>query len=285
MSGPKKTSYEIERQRREELERQRQLRLENQRRINQKILDDLQLKLDNFIKIRKDSIERVNSWIRTSEQENRLNNFRSVQNQINGIENFIVKLNEIEKNLISKEKERERIAEENRILFYENQIIKEKLNSVLEEKEILNEGIKQRVSMFAGMIKDSEDTSLKTKKQIEEFLSKVALIKEEFEKKRNEQEFVKQTIISGFDGGKGSESGGNVTGTIGNTPVKITFDEGNKIIFNIDESKGGCMSTIDKIEKVLAEKGIGLGDIFIQKTGQTVRRASTVTNSNGKVRA
>jgi hypothetical protein len=278
MSGPKKTSYEIERERREELERQRQIKLENQRKINQRILLDIKSRLNSFTKIRQDSIERVKSWITSAEHENLTNNFRAVQNQINGIENFLIKLSGIESNIISREKERERIAEENRILFYENHIIKEKLKSVLEEKEILNEGIKQRVNMFCGMIKDSEEVSLQTKKQIDEFLNKISGIKEAYEKRRNEQEFVKQTIISGFDGGKGTESGGNVNGTIGNTPVKITFDEGNKIIFNIDESKGGCQSVISRIEEKLAGSGISIGDIFIERTGQTLRRSNPNIN-------
>lgn len=359
MSGPKKSYYQIERERRQRLEAER--RQNEQLRLSNKI-SQIKNKLNSYTLVSVSDKDKAINWISEAESHLRNNNEWQADNQLRGVENYFLHLDRVEKRVKEAQireqqqqdletKKKIKLAEQieefkefitslkplnskysfiiNRVSEWLNnakndfnsgsldncgrglhgitkflekdktninldlQEVQERTNllnqleNILQEKEILTEGIKQRVEMFGKPVRESIASNTIIKEQdmanIKQFLSQVEQIKQDFELKKAEQDFVKSTLMNIVGG---SESGGSVVGSINGQSVKISFGENadSKIVFNIDESKGGsCMGAINSINQSLAKEGINLGDILVERTGQKIRLNGSSNQNQDRV--
>lgn len=230
-------------------------------------------KLEVYKEILSGFIERnqyayTQEWIKDIDTYISKNEIENAERSLKGIENFINKNNlSIKCQLVSQQKQ-----------------LLDTINSVLEEKELLTEGIKERVKIYSNIINKANRTLEKIRKEdqteIDEFLKKIEEMRNLVNQTNLEQMYVRDVIKSGFDDGKGDNSNSSISGFIENVPVSVSFNQNNKIIFNIDDrDHGNCMSVIDKIHSNLKHNSIELSDIIVERTGQRI----TLNQQNSQI--
>lgn len=212
----------------------------------------------------------VSEWIKNAEDSILSDDIYSAQNQLNGIELFINKHNDSINNKIS--------------IYDENQQIIDKLNTISDETEIMNPGIRQRIDKFTTLVqnqmKSNDKVSQNDLNNINQFIQQVSIIKEKHNLNKIEQNYVKDSLLSLFSDDANSNDDGSISGVINNQSVKISFENtSSNIIFNIDDSKGGsCQDTLKKINSHLMNNEIDLGQVKVVKTKQTINLNNTNTN-------
>ncbi len=266
MSGPKDVRYRIRDTKRQEIENQRRLQ---EQKDNRKILNTLREKVKNYKLVQEDKLQRVKKWLKEAESLN--DRMQFIRNKVNGIQSYLERMDKLEADLRNKPK----IIEEKSEELLEAEYLNDQISSVLKEKEIMNDGIKQRVEYFREHFKNSVYADDSIREQIKIFLDNVEELRQNLNKESAEKDFVKKTISSFTDGGEGKAING----------VPFTFsvsEEGTlkKIIINIDESKGDCSGTLDVFNHQLNSAGIAVDSIKIQKTGRIIIPDNTSINTD-----
>lgn len=223
--------------------------------------------------------ERFSEWLAEVNEKSQQNNVSAARNGINGIQKFWQK---------NESKIEDHLKSYKTILS-----VKNKLNSFLEEK-FCTKGIEERVYKYIENLNELSSKRQKyqeseLKSTIDNFFEKVDTIAEEYEQKKAEETYIRDSIISVMDSdAKGgvnktsqlSKKSGKINkgevvnsykGKIEGTDVTVHFaDESNQVIFNVDENSSKCMDTIEKANNKLQDRGISIDEVVMEKTGQKI---------------
>jgi len=273
MSGPKISPYEL---RRIEKERKKQ---EQIREINSRVeeiknrLFDLQTE---YKELANDLVRDINSQINYISTSGDL---RVAFRQVRKIENIL--------------KEGERILKEDRVFYDKVKIEKErqmkKAQTILNElenieneyKEIINDGIKQRVESFKKAVKLNPDNK-NLLSQIEAFEGNLSKMYAEFLEKEENKRYVADTFSDILGGNVEKGDGGLfVEGSIDGVPIKVRVEDRN-INFDTPED-GSCESAMTKIVKELENREIKLGPIKALKSGKVFNQTTQTVRERIRV--
>ena len=269
MSGPKKSSWQIQREREEArrkeraLERQRQVD-EIKNRISNCIneLNNLKNKYPELIK----NVERnINEWIK--ETQNSLSgDLRDSFRKIRGIENY---LSEQKDNL----KDKQRVLEAKRIIEEKKRMITNSLDDLKNDyKNIMNDGIIQRIEAFKKSININVENK-NTFKQIEDFKKQLFKMEEEYLEKQENTKYVadKFSEILGANINK-SDDNFTIKGDIEGVPITVKLNTKNNNIDFDTPVNGSCKKAMETIQKKLSDCNINLGEIKVVNTGELLNK-------------
>jgi hypothetical protein len=230
MSGPKKSQWEI----RQEIieQRRREKARKRAKQINEikERIKSVQIKLNSFSErypdvVSQNIINLINEWIRDI---NLNGDLRDAFKKIRGIENYV---NQQEKILQSKQEKIDARREMERIKQEKIKNIIDSLESLKEDyKEILNDGILQRIELFKNAIKANPDNK-KTLSQIEQFKQQLFKLQEEYEEKKYKTEYVADKFSKILNGDI-KKNGDNleISGNINEVPISVKLNYKNSNI-------------------------------------------------------
>lgn len=300
MSGPKKSSYEIKQEIREAQARERQRKRKNQIDKIEGEIRQYQSQLNNLAgkygAIASNVIDNANRWLNDVRRATN-GDLRDCWRGLKGVGSYLSKqeqkLSKIKKrNDIQVRKEREaaekrQIEEEQKALHQAKiDIALESINSVTNEyKEILNDGIRQRIDIFSKSIRANPDNP-NTLKQIEEFKSQLSKQYEEYLRVKNETLYVAETLSRalGADVKEGSDGILTVAGTIEGVDISVKLHPNNNDIDMDTPLDGSCKQGLNALTRKLGEANIDLGAIKVLNSGQ-VWNAVANQNRQQKVRS
>jgi DNA repair exonuclease SbcCD ATPase subunit len=271
MSGPKKSKWEI---RQEIIEQRRREKARKRAKQVNEIKERIKLaqnKLNSFSKIYPDIsqniINLVNEWIRDI---NLNGDLRDAFKKIRGIENY---LNKQEKILKSKQEKIDAKKEMERIKQEKIKNIVKSLETLKEDyKEILNDGILQRIELFKNAIKANPDNK-KTLSQIEQFKQQLFKLQEEYEEKKYKTEYVADKFSKILNGDI-KKNGDNleISGNINGVPISVKLNYKNSNIDLDTPLDGSCKRGLEALQKSLNKENIFLGEIKVLRTGEILNR-------------
>jgi len=284
MSGPKKTAYQI---RQEEYQRRKELQadkrdmqideIESQISLCQKMTNTL---LKEYGSMATTTKNRVDEWI---DEIDKTGDLRYCFKALRGIESFIEKQKpllksrkkkqDIKREALEKEaeKKREHEAKIARVVSYLTSIEKE-------YKDILNDGIKQRVTLFKNAMRTNPDNQ-NTLKQIKSFKTNLHNTYEEHLEKVENTHYIAD-VLSEALGAKiqKSATGLLIDGSIDSVPISVKLNHNNNSLDLDTPMDGSCRRGLDALIKKLDRANIDLGAIKVVKTGQTINHAQTLKN-------
>jgi len=272
MSGPKISPYEL-RRREKERKRQEQIK-EINTRINEikSKLFDLQKKYKDLANDLIKNINRQLAYISTS------GDLRVAFRQLRKIENT---LKEEEKILKEDKAFYDKLEREKQIKNKKAQMLLEELENIENEyKEIINDGIKQRIDSFKKAVKlNPENENLLN--HIEEFEARLSKMYGEYLEQEENKRYVAD-VFSEILGGnvEGGDGGLFVEGNIDGVPIKVRVED-KDIHFDTPED-GSCIKAMDKIVKELEKKEVHLGPIKVLKSGKILNQTSQRTRGRIK---
>jgi len=280
MSGPKKSYYEIR-------EEEYQKRKEKQRAKRKNQINDINSKLD-IIKNRVDILEKnnidisqVNVWI-NDVKNNTQGDLRDCFRQIKGIENYLSK----KENLLKQKQEKLAKEEEQKRVYQEKiNIIIDGLDDVKNDyKDILNDGIIQRVELFKNSIKANPDNP-NTLKQIDNFKQNLFKQFQEYQTQQDDSKYVANIFSDALGGNidKIDDETLSISGSIDGVPISVKLNKNSKNIDFDTPMDGTCTKGLDALQKKLNNANINLGAIKVLKTGQTLN--TTNQNKNSRINA
>ena len=269
MSGPKKSSWEIQQEIKEKRKKEKaQKRAKQIDEINNKIssIDSQMSKLrEKYPEITKNIEKIVDEWI--NEVEVNLNgDLRDCFRKVRGIENYI-------KNQKSTLKDKQKVLDAQKIIEEKKRIIVDSLESIKDEyQDILNDAIIQRVEIFKKSILANPD-NINTQKQISNFKIQLFKMQEEHLDNRENTKYVADTFANILKSdikvnGDTLEIQGNIDGVpIG---VKLNYKNSN---INLDTPvNGSCKKAINTIQQKLNNSNINLGEIKVINTGEILNK-------------
>ncbi|MEA3315157.1 MAG: hypothetical protein U9Q30_04820 [Campylobacterota bacterium] len=279
MSGPKKSYYEI---RQEEYQRRKaEQRAKREAQINDinmqigSIENRLSNLLNNGI-----NTNMINNWISQARDTN--GDLRDCFRQIRGINNYLSN----KENLL-KQKQKKLAKEEE-----EKKVYQEKINTIIDGldevksdyKDVLNDGIKQRVELFKNSIKSNPD-NLNTLKQIENLKQTLFKQYEEYQTQKEDTKYVANIFSDALNTNINEDGDGSlsISGSIDGVPISVKLNKNNKNIDFDTPTDGSCKQGLDALQKKLNSANINLGAIKVLKTGQTIN--ATQQNKNSRIKA
>ena len=269
MSGPKCTNYRLQEQRRRELERKR---LQQEKQKNLQILTKLKQRINSYQYLQENQKNQLLVGIKNAEKETQEDKYLAAQKLIQGIKLY---LDVLERN---QQRAEDKIESEQLIARAmpndKNHILLNEINTINNYTDIKDNAIEQRVDYYTNVINKSLENNVplssKDERNIRLFIDKVDEMKSDYDKNIAQKQYV-QSVLGEIIGAKHVKGSNNISGSIGDTPVNVNFGSDGEIIFNISDGNIGCHDALDRINKSLKAKQIHLGDVYIERTGNTIK--------------
>ncbi|MCB5261251.1 MAG: hypothetical protein LHW64_08770 [Candidatus Cloacimonetes bacterium] len=277
MSGPKKSTWQINRERQEQLQKRR---LQERQRLTAQVTLELVHAHSRLKSCQKEFgnsadyiVSRVSQWIEEAEL-NCVFNPRIAQNGLKGINIF---LDSQIQNLKEKSRQAQQAEAEAQKLRVEEE---RKMQKALQYTRffddlaelypnVINAGIAERIELYKqALIANPENQD--TIRQLEDFKLKLKEIIETYEIQQAQYQHLRAALgkIITAEGTAPDDPGGSFTGVLNGSPVTITLDpQGHQITFDIPEG-GNCKASILKLVRSLEKDGIDLGPIQVLRTGE-----------------
>lgn len=251
--------------------------------------------------------QRVESWLVSAENHAK-DDLRIGWQELNGAKSFLTrKEGFLKKRPVQlPQEEIDEVAEPS-----EAELLLSELDDVLSDNPaVSNPGIIQRLDLMRGAVKVNRENP-NTLEQVKTLLAKVNEMVEEYEIRKKEREFAirafaevvgaeppapdaGQAALQGdkhlgeaSQGEKRTAGGGftpaSFSGSISGMPITVVFEDGNNIRLNTPEG-GDCKTPLKTLMNKLAEKGIELGSVRIDRTGENWNPVST-GNVQNRMRA
>jgi len=283
MSGPKKSRWEIDqeirekRKREQEAKRRAQIEEINQRlNIAQSKLESLSIKysevIDNSIK------NMILSWIREVDTNGDL---RDAFKKLRGIENYLDKQKAILQSKQAKldaKKEAQRLKEEKI-----NNILASLQELKIDYKDILNEGILQRIELFSNAIKSNPDNQ-RTLEQIKQFKKQLYKMQEEYQEKKFQTDYVADKFAKLLNSDiKKNGSNLQIKGKIDGVEISVKINYKNSDIDLDTPLDSSCKRGIKALLDGLKKENINLGEIKVLRSGEVLNRQSS-KNSTKRIK-
>ena len=292
MSGPKKSSYEIREEIRARREAERRQRREAQiREIEERIYQYEQQLIElerKYGHIALNVSTNIQNWL-SEVKVNIDGDLRDCWRGLKGVENYLnkqeKKLKIIKQKNDAKEQMRQQAEEEKALHQAKIDTILESLESISQEyKEILNDGIRQRIEIFSKSIKANPDNQ-NTLNQIQKFKSQLSRQYEEYQNKKEDTEYVANTLSKALGGNikKGNDGSITINGSIEGVQISVHMHQNSKDINMDTPTDGSCRQGLDALVKKLHDANINLGPIKVLKTGQ-VYNTTTQKSNNQKTK-
>lgn len=284
MSGPKKTKWEIrqeEYQRIKEEQRKKRLNQENEIRneINS-IKKSLNFLISKHQNLAQNIVKAATQWL--NEVEHNISyDLRDCWKGINGINNYIKQQETLlfqQQQQINEEILRKQIFEAKVSL-----IVKSLDEVKTDYKEILNDGIIQRVDLFKKSIISNPDNE-NTLKQIEQFKQNISKQYDEYKNQLESRKYVANSFAQALNSTINETSDGNyfISGSIDGVPISVNLSSTSYDIDMDTPTDGSCYKGLEALQKHLHSSNIDLGPIKVLKTGKVLNHT---IQKNDKVNA
>lgn len=284
MSGPKKTKWEIRQEEYQRIkEEQKRKRLAQENEIKNEIYNiknTLTFLISKHQHLAENIVKASMQWL--NEVENNISyDLRDCWKGINGINNYIlqqqVRLSEKQQQIDEK--------------ILKKQIFEAKINLIIKSlhdiesdyKEILNDGIIQRVELFKKSIISNPDNET-TIKQIEQFKQNISKQYDEYKNQSENRKYVAKAFAQALNTTINETSDGNyfVAGSIDGVPISVNLSSTTYDIDLDTPTDGTCTKGLEALQKHLHSSNIDLGPIKVLKTGKVLNQT---IQKNDKVNA
>jgi hypothetical protein len=299
MSGPKKSSWQIERETQRRLAAER--RMEKEAELLQAI-EDCELDADSlrseFGHIAESACDNVNEWMEQARAAID-GDIRQGWRQVNGAQKYLARtrasFEERAERARTREAERSAAAAEQAARVEHQMRSLRKLDPFLGRMESLlatcpaldNEGARQRFEIIATAVKRNPENP-NTAKQAMDLCDRLEKIAEEYEQRQQERRYV-SNAFSGILGCAPSPAGGacpeSVTGSIAGMPLTVHFDKRSGAIRIDTPEKGDCKNALKTLAGQLGKRKIALGPVSILRTGEIWNPAKSIYDHDLSVNA
>jgi len=280
MSGPKRTTWQI---RQEEYRRLK----EQQARNRQRQIDEINLKIRELRKacekLPQHSKAIVNQWLNEIDTSGDL---RICFRRIRGVKNY---LSSQEQKLKKQAKERMAFEQKQKELELQRELQKQRINSLVEDleaikddyKEILNDGIIQRVELFKNSIKTNPNNN-SVLKQIDDFKLQLNKLYQEYIDKQEQREYVAESFAKILNTHIDKDDNGNfeVNGKIDGVSISVSLPSDSNHIELDTPTDGSCKRGLKALQDKLLQADIDLGVIQVLKTGEVLNQNKTLKIDN-----
>lgn len=253
-------------------------KLQQQQKVSEKLenvkneIANLRIEFCNEIS---NLLKQPENWLVEAEKELKMN-IRVAENNIKGIANYL------DNNQSQITTMRENIVKQEKVNRME-----ETLKSIeIDNPDIMNAGIKQRIDLFIQQIQNNPD-NVNTLKQIEQFREQINQKVEEYEIEKQNRKYVTESFANAL-GGKPEDDGKGgtvVNGEIDGVPITVELNDRNNDFKMDTPTDGSCSRGLEALQKKLADAQISLGDIKVVNTGQTIRNKPIQQKTRNKLKA